>query len=362
VIRRGLIFGVLVSLLAAGIAAAAAPAATEGPRLTYLHIGSKPPVIEIASWDAGGGGIERIAGGGQATRPIPFPFSSISWSPDGAALAFAGVSGSLKHAFGSGSQMLFLTGLDGKSPSAIPGTQGAFNPVMSPDGTEVAYLRTKGDGSSSTTLPNGKVHRVYSHSSIWMTSFDGRVTRQLTPWAREIPNTPSSFSPDGSVLGITHRSADYRNSQAVALRVDGSGSSVIAKDAGGPVYSPDGSKIALLRIRRVPYRGDESRAPKFEGTTDLFVVNVDGSGGKRLTHTRAIDTTPAWDPSGRRLAYVRYSTDATEDSFFGFGDAIMEVNADGTCTTEVLSAARGDAFLEPTWQPGPGREAEPIAC
>lgn len=359
-IRRGLIFGVLASLLAACFAAVAS-GAPDGPRLTYLHMGSKPPVIEIASSDAGGEGIERIAGGGETTRPIPFPFSSISWSPNGAALAFTAISGSLKQAFGSGSQMLFLTAPGGGSPSVVPGTRGAFNPVMSPDGTEIAYLRTKGGGSSSTTLPNGKVHRVYSHSSIWMTSFDGKVTRQLTPWAREIPNLPSSFSPDGSVLGITHRSADYRSSQAVALRVDGSGSRVIAKDAGEPVYSPDGNKIALLRVRRVPYRGHERRAPKFEETTDLFALNVDGSGGRRLTRTRAIDTSPSWDPSGRRLAYVRYSTDGDENSLFGFGDAIMEVNADGTCTTEVLSAT-GDAFLGPAWQPGPGREAGAIAC
>jgi TolB protein len=349
-------------LLSAVAFATSAPASeADGPRLTYLHMGSKPPVIEIASSDAAGGGVERIAGGDRMARPMPFPLSSISWAPDGAALAFSAISGSLKHAFGSGSQMLFLASPGGEGPSVVPGTRGAFYPVMSPDGTEIAYLRTKGGGSSSTTLPNGKVHRVYGHSSIWMTSLDGAVTRQLTPWARDIPNTPSSFSPDGSVLGITHTSPGNGSTQAVALRVDGSGSRVIAKDAGEPVYSPDGSKIALLRFRRVAYRGDENRAPKFEGTTDLFVVNVDGSGGKRLTHTRAIDTSPSWDPSGRRLAYVKYSEDGTEDSFFGFGDAIVEVNADGTCTTEVLSAG-GDAFLSPVWQPGPGREAGPIAC
>jgi hypothetical protein len=39
----------------------------------------------------------------------------------------------------------------------------------------------------------------------------------------------------------------------------------------------------------------------------------------------------------------------------------MEVNADGSCTTEVLAAA-GDAFLSPVWQPGPGRAAGPISC
>jgi hypothetical protein len=39
----------------------------------------------------------------------------------------------------------------------------------------------------------------------------------------------------------------------------------------------------------------------------------------------------------------------------------MEVNADGSCPTKILSIPR-TAVLNPIWQPGPGREAGPIAC
>jgi hypothetical protein len=45
----------------------------------------------------------------------------------------------------------------------------------------------------------------------------------------------------------------------------------------------------------------------------------------------------------------------------GLGDAVMEINADGSCATKVLFAPK-NAFLSPVWQPGPGREAGPIAC
>lgn len=39
----------------------------------------------------------------------------------------------------------------------------------------------------------------------------------------------------------------------------------------------------------------------------------------------------------------------------------MQINADGTCEAEILSAPH-IAFYGPTWQPGPGREAGRIEC
>jgi hypothetical protein len=39
----------------------------------------------------------------------------------------------------------------------------------------------------------------------------------------------------------------------------------------------------------------------------------------------------------------------------------MQVNADGTCQTKVVSA-KSTFFFVPTWQPGPGRGAGRIEC
>ena len=46
---------------------------------------------------------------------------------------------------------------------------------------------------------------------------------------------------------------------------------------------------------------------------------------------------------------------------FGFGDTIVQINADGSCRAEVLSSPRA-AYFGAAWQPGPGREAGPIGC
>jgi TolB protein len=59
----------------------------------------------------------------------------------------------------------------------------------------------------------------------------------------------------------------------------------------GPVWSPDGTRIAFVR---------ESE----EDVTDVYVVNRDGSGLQRLTRTGDASE-PAWSPDGRRIAFSR---------------------------------------------------------
>ena len=121
------------------------------------------------------------------------------------------------------------------------------------------------------------------------------------------------------------------------------------------MYSPDGTKIAL--VRRVDGYG------RSEGEdTDLYVINADGTGLRRLTRTPGQpELWPSWDPSGQRLAYVRLPLVRSEDAIFGYGNALMEINADGTCQTRAFSP-RPSLSFSLAWQPGPGREAGRIEC
>jgi dipeptidyl aminopeptidase/acylaminoacyl peptidase len=175
---------------------------------------------------------------------------------------------------------------------------------------------------------------------------------------------PSSFSPDGGILGITQRSLVDGSSRALALPLVAGVPRVIAEEAAEPVFSPSGEKIALVRRGVQAYHhnsvGGKATAG-IETTTDLFVANSDGSGSTQITHTRGMEGFPTWEPSGQRLAYVRLAPPLTERTALGSNDSVMEINVDGTCPTKVLSAA-GVAFLGVAWRPGVGREAGAIAC
>lgn len=339
-------------LLAVGVAGAATPA---GPRLAVVRLTAKPPRVELATVNRRGGRRLRLAGGGIRARPMLDPFSPLSWSADGGKIAFSGIVGFRRGDDHKPIRRVFIVRANGRGLHAIRGTNGAIGPVFSPDGHTVAFTR-RVERETPTTV-GGKRRRGFNGSSIWTVDLHTGAQRQLTPWRDELQYVASSFSPDGSTLLATREDnlLTYE-SQPVALKLDGSGARPVFNDGSSPVYSPDGSKIAL--VRRIVGYGDAE-----EEDDDLFVVNADGTGLRRLTHTPGRpELFPSWDPSGERLAYVRLpANNRLEDAPSGDRTALMQVNADGTCQTKVVSAHL-TFFFASAWQPGPGRGAGRIEC
>jgi Tol biopolymer transport system component len=243
---------------------------------------------------------------------------------------------------------------DGSGLRTIHGTDGAIAPVYSPDGHTVAFTRFIERESPATV--GGKRHEEgFEGASIWTVDLATGAQRQLTPWRSGLKYFASSFSPDGMTLLATREDELTYEPQPVALKLDGSGSSrVVFNDGSEPRYSPDGSKIALTR-RIIEYGGDDGE------NTDLFIVNADGTGLRRLTRTAGrAEISPSWDPSGERLAYVRLPLVRSESAPFGYSNALMQINADGTCATKVPTPR--SLFFTPAWQPGAGRGAGRIEC
>lgn len=350
VIRRGLGLGLVMLSLAAGPAAATAPAA---PQLAVIEVTTKPSRVQLSLLQADGGGGVAVAGGGARSRARLASISSFAWSSDGERIAFSSGVGVKPGNDHDPVQRMFSVRADGSGLKRIQGAEEGRGPVFSPDGRTLAFTRSV-DREKPTTVGGRRWKDGFQGSSVWTVDLRTGRQRQLTPWRDGVVFVASSYSPDGTTLLATHEDDRLlRKAEPVALKVDGSGFRRLYGDGGSPVYSPDGSKIVFLRTSESADGSGES--------SDLYVMDADGSGARRITRSPDIEVSPNWDPSGERLAYVRVSVFGSADEGIGFGFALMQINADGSCPTTVKPPPR-TAFLGPAWRPGPGRGAGRIDC
>lgn len=70
----------------------------------------------------------------------------------------------------------------------------------------------------------------------------------------------------------------------------------VIQRVGNPVLSPDG-KMAAYTVTAYDMEADRANA-------DIWVSPVAGGAARRLTTNKASDTSPAWSPDGRRIAFV----------------------------------------------------------
>ncbi len=126
---------------------------------------------------------------------------------------------------------------------------------------------------------------------------DGSGVRRLTHGASGSP----AWSPDGRRIAFRGDKSDI-----YVVDVDGSGQRRLAQSAGDPVWSPDGRRIAFER--------------RFARGAEIHVMNADGSGQRRLTRSAGLGVD--WSPDGRKIAFV-------SDRDGGRGQ-IFVMNADGS--------------------------------
>ena len=74
-----------------------------------------------------------------------------------------------------------------------------------------------------------------------------------------------------------------------------------------PIYSPNGLKIAFISTH--------------DGDPEIFLMNADGTGLKKLTDNTAVDAAPSWSPDGGKIVFTSDRSGAFE---------LYRMNADGS--------------------------------
>jgi TolB protein len=166
----------------------------------------------------------------------------------------------------------------------------------------IRAFRMERTATPSSAVHNGLIAfaRGGLRSGLFVTNPDGTGLTKLP----SVPgDTDPAWSPDGSKIalvrfreggaGIWVMNADGTG----ARRITDGGSDVDGTDL-GPAWSPDGSRIAFAREGRP--------ANAATGNTDIYVANADGTDLVRLTDDPMMEYAPTWSPDGSRIAFAAY--------------------------------------------------------
>jgi Tol biopolymer transport system component len=219
----------------------------EGTRIAFVR--SQAGQADIYSVRPNGKGLRRLTNDGRSSSP--------AWSPDGRTLAFVRET--------EGNSAIWVMNADGGGGQRLTTPPMlAFTPAWSADGTRIAFAAYTGFGPSGP-LP----------VQIYVMELTGKP-QQLTHEEENLAEP--AWSPDGTMVMF------QEGASIVLVNRDGSGAHAIPIDlplAMSPVWSPEGTRMAFAGGQE----GDR---------TQIYVMDIGGSGLKRLTHGKGAFATPDW--------------------------------------------------------------------
>jgi len=146
-----------------------------------------------------------------------------------------------------------------------------------------------------------------------------------------------SWSPDGRWMVFESDTASFRD--LYRMQRDGGGLRRLTQNPEGnfePAVSPDGAWIAFVSSR--------------DGDAEVYVMRADGTEPRRLTAFYRDDWAPRWSPDGKRIAFLS-NRERT--------DRVFVVGMDGTGLRRLDASAPDSLTIEadPAWSPDGTRMA-----
>lgn len=222
--------------------------------------------------------------------------------------------------------------------------------LMNVDGTEQQLVVSLPGGAAFPSFSQSGnelcFHGQTSPRDIYIVNLDGTGVTNLT--SPGLPGQPGAngdnircdWSAKGNAIAFTSNRDD--NQEIYAMDADGTGLRRLTNAAGSdanPAFSPKGDLIAFESNR--------------DGTPEIYVMNADGTDPERLTNFTAEPTPsnvsvskPTWSPAGDRIAFHRRVGPQGKRGHL----EIYTMNADGTNVSQITFTTPSPGFSGfPSW-------------
>lgn len=287
------------------------PIPTPEPTIDLSFLPELPGSIAFLSNRSGTAQVYVMTPDGQDIRRLnEMPVGRrLAWSPDGERLVFTGIAEAAEGALGN----LFVIAGDGtgltqltdvlalRADFDMPQSQIAFVSAWSPDGARLSFnleewaFLMDADGSHPeefasscqcagvTWSPDGiqiAFGDVFS-GRIWVSNAQGEEAMQLAE-----TRNPGEESAELQELAY-----------------------LLSYDIPNPRWSPDGSQLAFVSM--------------LDGNPEIYIINADGTGHRRLTHNPGLDLGPVWSPDGQFIAFFSNRSGNFDVYIFRLSDGLV---------------------------------------
>ena len=204
-------------------------------------------------------------------------------------------------------------------------------PALTPDGRDIAFFGDQGGFFVDLWLANAETGRVKQRLV--------KSTLNNNYESLRFINSAGAFSPDGRYFAIAAKRKDRddlvildvkRGREAARIHVGLNGLQT-------PQWSPDGQQLVFTGFSN--------------GFSDLFILNRDGTGLRRLTNDKFADLHPSWSPDGNAIAFVTDRGGETNFELLRFGNLRIALFHLDTGTIEMLGNMDAGKNINPVWAP-----------
>ncbi|MDJ0832499.1 MAG: hypothetical protein QNJ69_03185 [Gammaproteobacteria bacterium] len=210
-----------------------------------------------------------------------------------------------------------------------------------PGGQEILFASTSHLDGACPPKPELPSHIRYAWPlypyDIYRARADGSGMQALTSDNPQYDAEPIMAADGKSIVFGSQRDGDF---DIYSMDADGGNLKRLTDTVGydgGPWFSHDGSKIAWrawhpqTEAEKAQWRDNMEQDYIQSTPLDIWVMDADGSNKQRLTNNGATNWAPSWHPDGKRIVFSSNMDDWREDyKTYGHNFELYLINSDGS--------------------------------